>query len=327
MGSGGPRPAGDGPGRGVQPEAARQGSRGNPPGHGALRVDRRQPPVVGDSPLSRRQGRRRDLDRPSLGRRWLRFTARPQLEEEHVLPRRAARLARRIGSERLLPVGREQHPPSVARDVCARRVPERQPRGVGVGAHVAAMVRQAPDLRARAGRRSRLHGDDLVVPRPPFDVVDTVAVGRREERDPPIRHRVVPRRMLREVPLLRQQHRVDEVTSGQRARQLAQLPLRRVPRGGGAAVLVDAQTVAVGIVPVRSGSDAGERREDVGLRVPQIVRVRVSRRGAVGARRVERHVSSAAIDRGGVQVEVEQETRREERERSDDERGPLPWTH
>ena len=168
------------------------------------------------------------------------------------------------------------------------------------------MVGEAPHRRVHARRGVSLEGDDLVVPSPPGRGVETIPVEAAHQRFEAIGTRVVPRRVVRQVDLLRCQHPRQQIAWRQRRGQRTDLPLRRVPRRRHAAVLVDRDAVAEGIVSV------GQRRpghlgENVRLGIPQHRLRRAPRVGVISPGRVERDVAAAAINIGAVQREVERQ--------------------
>src|SRR5947209_6351682 len=77
-------------------------------------------------------------------------------------------------------------------------------------ADVAAMMRQTVHLGAALASVG-LHREDLIVPRPPLDLVLAVAIGCRDEWHERVGARVVPRRMVRQVGLLRIQYGRDHI--------------------------------------------------------------------------------------------------------------------
>src|SRR5262245_34841292 len=92
-----------------------------------------------------------------------------QLDQEDVLP--LVQLAR-VVAERLLPVGGEDRPAPVWRNVRARRVPERIRIAAGVVVVVAAMVREAPHATLDA---VGANGEQLLIPFAPLLRVAAVA--------------------------------------------------------------------------------------------------------------------------------------------------------
>src|SRR5579872_599670 len=105
----------------------------------------------------------------------LRFAVgRREAQQEYVLTRALAWRAGGIRAKRLLPVRGEQRPPSVARDVRPRQVPEGDLCRRAVVSDVASMMREPIHLRALSAS-VRLHRQDLVVPGPPLDLIRWVA--------------------------------------------------------------------------------------------------------------------------------------------------------
>ena len=167
------------------------------------------------------------------------------------------------------------------------------------------MVREPPHGGVRSG--AGLHGDDLVVPRAPRCGFGRRPVVRGHERYQESRLRVAPRGVIAGVSLLRREDGRDQIVIRRRCDEASHLPLRRIPRGRRAAILIHHRAEPGSVVAAGHRGAFRKSGDGVPSRVPDIQRGPCR---SIGRRCFENDEPTALVEPRVMQVKTQRDARR-----------------